>query len=116
MPTRTAQRRKGKQLTWAEDLDGPGRRAAIRWHLRRWRAEAWRRADDLGEPAVWAFEHSVRRFALALDPSGDLAADLSRACAEAVAACCGPHMVRGSRPPADRARVGHVPAEARSPR
>jgi hypothetical protein len=46
--------------------------------------------------------------ALALDPTGELAVDLSRICAEAVAAACGRHLMRESRPSADRGRVLHV--------
>lgn len=68
--------------------------------------EARRRARSLGAPAVWALAHDphIANLARALDPSGELLTDLNRLCAEAVAEVAGRHMVRGSRPLADRSR------------
>lgn len=108
MPSRSVRKRKHKALAWFASLDEPARRAEGRWYLTRWRAEARRRADDLGEPEVWKMEAGERPKALALDPTGELAADLSRICAEAVAMAVGGRLIRGSRPSADRGRVLHV--------
>jgi hypothetical protein len=72
--------------------------------LQECRAKARRRADDLGAPAVWDVAKDARPKALALDPTGELMAEVNRLCADEVAAVAGPHLVRGSRPAADRAR------------
>ena len=84
----------------------PGQRRGVAvWHLRRWRAEAAWRARDLGAPAVWALAAEVGAEAEALDPSGELASDLARVCAEAIAGVARGHLVRGSRSLADQARL-----------
>ena len=100
-----ASRRLERRTCRTEARSAEGGRAVINWHLTRWGKEARRRANDLGEPAVWALERSRRRLAWALDDTGELAADLARVCAEAVAHAAGPHLVGGSRPLADRSRV-----------
>ena len=105
MPARSVRRRKTKHAARLGDLPDGRRRVVAIWHLTRWRAEARRRADDLGAPAVWALGRSRRPLALALDPTGELAEELARVCAEAVAHAAGPHLVGGSRPLADRSRV-----------
>ena len=71
-----------------------------------WREEAQRRAARLDEPAVWALAESpaVQALAARLDPSGKLLQELRQVCAEAVAEAAGRHLVRGSRPLADRKR------------
>jgi hypothetical protein len=107
MPSRSVRRRQTKQAARLGALgaglaEGPGR-AVMAWHLARWRAEANRRADDLTAAAVWALNDGVRAKALA--PTGELAGDLARACAEAVARAAGRHLVGVSRPLADRSRV-----------
>jgi hypothetical protein len=82
--------------------------------LMAWRQEARLRADRLDAPAVWALaqDPSIRAAVAALDPSGELQADLDRVCAEAIARAAGPSLVRGSRPVADRGRLmmPHAPA------
>jgi hypothetical protein len=109
MPSRSARRRRSKHIAHvvarAAGLDEGGRRARAAWYLARWRAEAHRRADDLNAAAVWALNDDKQALARALDPTGELAGDLARACAEAVARAAGHHLVGGSRPLADRSRV-----------
>ena len=100
-----ASRRLERRTCRTDAPAGAEGRAVINWHLSRWRKEARRRANDLGAPAVWALGRSRRPLALALDPTGELADDLARVCAEAVARAAGPHLVGGSRPLADRSRV-----------
>ena len=112
MPSRSVRRRRHKQadrlLDWIAGLSPNQRRAVGLCDLKRWRAEAHRRADDLGAPTAWSLAAEARPVALALDPSGELACDLDRTVAEAVATAAGRHLVRGSRPASDRARVSHL--------
>ena len=105
MPSRSSRQRHHRRLARIAAL-GPGpRRAMAAGYLARWRAEANRRADDLGAPAVWELEARHRPLALALDDSGELAGELGRVCAEALARAAGRHLVGVSRPLADRARI-----------
>jgi hypothetical protein len=101
-----------KQLARFEKLPANAlrSRAAARLLLA-WRKEARRRARWLGEPAVWALADSpaVRAKARAADPSGELLSELRRVCAEAIAEVAGSHLVRGSRPLADRRRQSSAP-------
>jgi hypothetical protein len=108
MASRTVRKRLHRQVTRLAGLGAPARLAESRWYLTRWRAEARCRAASLGEPAVWKLEAEARPRALALDPSGELAADLARVCAEAVEWAAERRLLGVSRPPADRARVRHV--------
>ena len=55
----------------------------------------------------------MQALAARLDQSGELLEELRRICAEAVAEVAGPHLVRGSRPLADRNRR---PEQAETPR
>ena len=114
MPTRRSRQRLHRHLAHIAGL-GPGARRDLgTGHLARWRAEANRRADDLGAPAVWELEARYRPLALALDPSGELAGELSRVCAEAFARAAGRHLVGVSRPLADRARLRDRSGRSRS--
>jgi hypothetical protein len=106
MPSRTVRRYRRKHLARidAQPLDRRSLEAAR--ILGQWRADARERARSLGAPAVWALvqDPDIQRVAQRLDPSGELYADLNRVCAEAVAEVAGRHLVRGSRPLADRSR------------
>jgi hypothetical protein len=108
MPGRSARRELKKRLVKCATLTGATVRtqAATRMLLA-WRAEARRRAQHLGAPAVWALAASprVRAIARRLDPSGELLSELRRVCAEAIAEAAGHHLVSGSRPVAERRRV-----------
>jgi hypothetical protein len=68
--------------------------------MKRWSDEARRRAMHLGAPAAWAMRHEWRTVEVLkqLDSTGDLAADLDRVIAEAVAWASDPRMVQSSRP------------------
>ena len=59
----------------------------------------------MGAPAVWALAVEAGAAAEALDPGGEQASDLARVCAEAIARAARGHLVRGSRPLADQARL-----------
>jgi hypothetical protein len=109
MPSRSVRRRHHKHLAALRFLTPARRQAEASRRLAAWRAEARRRADDLAAPAVWALAAAARPAALVLDPGGELAADLDRLCAETLADVAGGHLVRGSRPAADRDRR-HGPA------
>jgi hypothetical protein len=107
MPSRSVRRKLHKRLARLET------RATDAFNVRTasdlligWRAEARRRARDLGAPAVWALADSpsVRAIARRVDPSGELLSELRRVCAEAIAEETGSHLVGGSRPAADRRR------------
>jgi hypothetical protein len=73
--------------------------------LQAWRADARRRAEQLGAPAVWELADSptVQGVARRLDPTGELLSELRRVCAEAIAEAAGRHLTSG-RPVADRRR------------
>jgi len=53
--------------------------------LIQWRAEACRRADDLGAPAVWALMDAKSELIRLCDPKGELVEELRTICQEAVA-------------------------------
>src|SRR5262245_12100363 len=116
MPARSARRRQHKRLGHLPSLTDGQRRVVASWHLRRWRKEVLRRAQNLGAPAVWALAAEVQAKAAALDPSGELAADLQRVCAEAIASVAGRHLVSGSRPVAERARMEERATPSAMPR
>ena len=105
MPSRSVRRRQHKRIVQLRELSEGQRRVIATWHLKRWRIEANRRANDLGEPAVWALEAGERPKALALDPTGELAEELSRVCAEAVSRASGDDLIGGSKRRADQARL-----------
>jgi hypothetical protein len=67
-------------------------------------ARARRRANKLSAGRVWKLAAEYRTKANEQDPTGALAADIDRTCAEAFAAVAGRHLVRGSLPAADRIR------------
>jgi len=106
MPSRTVRRARRKRLARidAAPLNRKAREAAQT--LIRWRIEARQRARSLGAPAVWALagDPEIQAVAQRLDPEGGLQSDLNRVCAEAVAEIAGRHLVRASRPLADRRR------------
>ena len=106
MPSRTVRRSRHKRLARneAQLLDRNAQEAVRR--LIQWRAEARQRARSVGAPAVWALaeDPDIQELAKRLDPTGGLQADLNRVCAEAVSKVAGRHLVRGSRPLADRGR------------
>ena len=105
-PSRSARRNGHKRLARSlKASEAPYSALVCRW-LAAWRAEAQRRARLLGAPAVWALLRGPRVVALLrqLDPSGELAQDLARLCAEAVAAVSDPRMARGCRPASVPAR------------
>lgn len=108
MPVRSVRRRHHKRLARLQALVPASRAAESAARLMEWRREAGRRAGSLGAPPVWELAHDpgVRAVAAALDPGGELQADLDRVCAEAVGREAGGSLVRGSRPLADRARLG----------
>jgi hypothetical protein len=107
MPERSVRRRRHKQLARLRELPSARRQAEAALRLVAWRREARRRAGSLAAPSVWALpkDPSIRAAVAALDPGGELQADLRRVCAEAVAGAAGPALVGGSRPLADRARL-----------
>ncbi len=106
MSSRTVRRSRHKRLARL-DSEPPEKRSqeATRF-LVQWRAEARRRAQSLGAPAVWALaqDPDIQEASRRLDPTGVFQADLNRVCAEAVAELAGRHLVRGSCPLADRSR------------
>jgi hypothetical protein len=107
MPSRSVRRKQHKRLARFETVSGDAerlRRAAQL--LQAWRVEARQRAEYLGAPAVWALaaNPAVQARAQRADPGGELLSELRRVCAEAVAETAGRHLVRGSRPVADRRR------------
>jgi hypothetical protein len=107
MPSRSVRRRRHKRLASLRALPPALHAAEAARRLVGWRREAHRRARSLTAPAVWglANDPQVRAAVAALDAAGELQADLDRVCAEAVAREAGRSLVRGSRPPADRARL-----------
>jgi hypothetical protein len=105
MSSRTHRRRQNLQLQRVLSLSPEHRQAEGARLLTQWRVEADRRADDLGAPQVWDLLFSKRDIAWELDFSGELAAELSRVCAEAIGRVLGRHLVGGSRPLADRSRL-----------
>ena len=105
MSSRSARRRQHKRLAEVGQLTTRALRDAEAARLLLvWRDEARRRAASLGAPAVWALADStaVQTLAVRLDRSGELLSELRRVCAEAVAEVAGRHLVRASRPLADR--------------
>jgi len=101
MSSRSARRNAHKRL--AHSLKGATRHSALacRW-LTHWRREADRRARLLGAPAAWRLlrEPSICALLQRLDETGELAADLARVIAEAIAAASDPRLVpRGGRRP-----------------
>jgi len=105
-PSRGARRNGHKRLARSlKRLEAPYSALACRW-LACWRAEARRRAALLGAPAAWALlrEPGVVARLRALDPGGELAQDLARVCAEAVAWAADPRLARGCRPGSAPAR------------
>ena len=107
MPSRSVRRRHIKSLSRVHDLTPRQRDVESARRLIGWRREADRRARDLAAPTVWSLadDPAVRATAAALDPGGELQADLDRTCAEAVARQAGGCLIRGSRPLADRGRL-----------
>ena len=107
MPIRSTRRRQHKRLARLQLLNPSTRDIESAHRLLGWRREANRRAGALDAPAVWALANDphIRAAAAALDPNGELQADLNRVCAEAVAREAGGSLVRGSRPLADRSRL-----------
>jgi hypothetical protein len=113
MPSRTVRQRQNRRLGRLAGRAAAELRAEAAWQLPRWRAEAHRRADDLGAPAVWALWKDNRRVALALDPGGELAEALRGICIDAVARAAR-IATGGSRPAADRIRTEARPVAGRS--
>ena len=107
MPSRSVRRRRHKAVARLCHLSPPRRDSESARRLIDWRREADRRTRDGGAPPVWdlARDPTVRATAEALDPGGELQADLDRICAEAVAREAGGCLVKGSRPLADRCRL-----------
>ena len=106
MPSRTARRYRHRRLARIAALAPDARAREAARTLVGLQAEARRRAQSLGAPAVWELARSIEINELIkrLDPTGGLRADLDRVCAEAIAEVAGRHLVRGSRPLADRSR------------
>ncbi len=99
-PSRSARRNAHKRVARSlKAAEAPHSELSCRW-LTHWRAEAQRRARRLGAPAAWRLLHEPAVVALLprLDPTGELAADLARVIAEALAAACDRRLVRGCRP------------------
>jgi hypothetical protein len=98
-------RRKHKKLRQLHNLDDRTRRTVANQLLANWQAEARRRAQWLGSPAVWRLttDPHIQAVIRELDPSGDLSADLNRVCAEAIAEAVDRRMVRSCRPLGGRA-------------
>jgi hypothetical protein len=107
MSSRSVRRRQHHRLERVQEIPLDERRSEAARLLLAWRQEARSRACRLDAPAVWALaaDPAIRGLAAALDPGGELQADLNRICAEAIAAAAGPSLVRGSRPLADRGRL-----------
>jgi hypothetical protein len=114
MPSRSVRRRQHKRLVKLHKLTSPERNAEAGRLLLAWRREASSRARTLAAPAVWGLANapSVQAVAAALDPGGELQADLNRVCAEAVASEVGGCLIRGSRPLADWGRLRKTPTPA----
>ena len=74
--------------------------------LSKWQSEAQRRAKFLHAPAAWqlATDRDNRAIIQALDPTGDLSADLNRVCAEAIAEQADYRMIPSCRPLTTRGR------------
>lgn len=106
MPSRGARRYRRKHLARVELMPPERKSRLAAWTLGQWQREARRRARHLGAPAVWALARDPynQELAHALDPTGGLAADLDRVCAEAIAEFAGRHLVQVGRPLADRRR------------
>lgn len=105
MASSKMRRREQKQLQAVEKLSPDERYKEGGRLLKEWRVEANRRSNDLGAPEVWALMESKKKLAWLCDPSGELAGDLARICAEAVARVAGRHLASVSRPLADRSRL-----------
>ena len=98
MSSRSTRRNQHKRLARAlKSAETAG--LAGRW-LTHWHAEAIRRARRLGAPAAWQLlaEPAVVTLLQRLDPTGELAEDLARLIAEAVARESDPRLVRSCRP------------------
>lgn len=107
MSARTLARRVHRRHARFDRLTPPQKQAEAARQLVGWRQEAFRRAQHLTAPCVWAlaYDPGRRALALVLDPSRGLLEDLEHACAEAIASQAGRHLVSGSRPLADRGRL-----------
>jgi hypothetical protein len=110
MPSRSVCRRLHKRLRRLRDLPAPERDAECTRRLLQWRQEVYRCAGSLSAPTVWALANDPRlqEVARALDPSGELQADLNRVCVEAVASLAGNGPVRWT-------QAEPVPASDRAP-
>ena len=99
MPSRSVRRRKHKQLHRMLTAQNRHRMGIAGQYLMNWQSEARRRAKWLGAPAVWrlAADSHIRAIIAALDPSGELLADLLRVCAEAIAEVVDRRMIHSSR-------------------
>ena len=100
MSSRSVRRRQHKQLKRVVSLDEQQRLAHANQLLSDWSEEARRRARFLGAPAAWRLvtDPRMRTVMQELDRSGELLADLRRACAEAIADVADRCMVRSCRP------------------
>jgi hypothetical protein len=99
-PSRSARRNQHKRLARSlKSAEAPHSPLACRW-LAFWQGEAIRRAERLGAPAAWQLlsEPTVTARLWRLDPSGELAQDLARLIAEAVARASDSRLVRRGRP------------------
>jgi hypothetical protein len=106
VPSRTARRYRHKRLARIVALAAERRASEAARTLVGLQAEARRRARSLGAAAVWDLARSseIDEVINRLDPTGGLQSDLDQVCAEAIAEVAGRHLVRGSRPLADRSR------------
>jgi hypothetical protein len=118
MPSRSVRRRQHKRIARFQDLTDQQKQAEARRLLQAWRREAQRRAEDLNAPPVWALVSAatVRGVIAAVEPSGELQADLEWVCTEAVAAVAGRHLITGSRVDPERIENGERAVEGKSAR
>jgi hypothetical protein len=94
-PSRNARRNQRKRLAHSLQEAEASHLDQVCYWLARWRREARRRAQFLGAPAAWRLitEPAVQRLVAQLDPSGELAQELGRVCAEAVAWASGSRLL-----------------------
>ncbi len=103
MASRSVRRRKHKELQRLQELPRRQKPGVAAMVLASWQIEARRRGRFLHTPAVWALaaDPHIHAVAAALDPTGELQADLNRLCADTIAQNAAQQLIATPRPASD---------------
>lgn len=106
MSSRSARRRKHKQLQRLAELPDGQKPQVAALVLAGWQIEARRRARSLSTPTVWglALDSHTQAITEILDSTGELKTDLHRVCAETVSEAAGQRLLLLGRPSVERPR------------